>query len=81
MNNFCLGNFLDLIPWCYVSQLIRYMHNAAFIPGEEGEGHFHIGLFGEVLTTRISIVSKNSRTWFKISVKIPEQVSLKPLIL
>ena len=42
---------------------------------EEGGGTFILGL----PTFRISVLSKNFRTGFKISVEIPEQLSQKPM--
>ena len=45
-----------------------------------GEGHFHVRPVEDVPTFRVSIFRKNSKTGLKISVKIPEQASHKPMI-
>ena len=45
-----------------------------------GEGHFPISPVGDMPTFSVFILSKNFRTGFKISVKIPEQASQKPMI-
>ena len=44
------------------------------------KGHFHIGPVEDVPTLSVSIFSRNPRTGFKISVKVPKQTTQKPMI-